>query len=608
MARFSFQDHDDDGDNDDNEADDEHAIPSFALPSASSLMQVLTSRTKDESDDKSDDDDYNDDNDVDDDDDDGNDQAMQLVSSSSLSSSRGKAPIHYHIYYSEPRPHSHSSSALCFTNCAWILFSLVAVVSHILYWYGPSVPPEEQSSSLTWGEFVQEQSQLVASVLSAWWQVGHYISFWCWQGMKHDIQLQQERRGSDEAASGCHWATATSTTTSTATLNVPPIFGQDVAWNRAQTTLSRWNHESPLVFYVTGGPGVGKRHLAYTIAKAFLIDCSTPSTTTSSDGLLEIDYLQSQSQDHHHSHLKERLLLEERLLEHVTDHPNGSVILLTHVGTHKEDRSGSYADGNTTPATTTTMLSSLLSSSSSSFLQEHRHLFSNTLLIVTSNVGKATMDKTLRHYGHDRVPMVELESYLTYEIAERHGLRVVEEEDDDDKGGPAATSTTTTSTSEHADAALLLLRTMTILPMFPLDRPAMADMLQFQLQQALLGGGGGSGSRLLIINDEEAALTYLLDHALGEWTTWIHKPTGEELLTFCSQGGTAVTRLIERIPIHECTSSGNDNVLVLEMVSNGRFRGLACPSHIYESMVLVESSSSLSSMVHQCQPVCQFSL
>jgi hypothetical protein len=176
-----------------------------------------------------------------------------------------------------------------------------------------------------------------------------------------------------------------------------------VAIDRVSTALSTtWKQEAPLIFYVTGGKGVGKHYLADVLAMQ-LESCSDGKVP-----LLHISYREAvksiQEVDVGNSSPPPRLLLD-----HVMDHPNASILVLSHV----EDWD-----------------SNVLHTFLESFWQEPL-LFSKTIVVLTSNVGKSIIDKTLRRYSgpEQSLPLVELESFLKHEIQEYHKMHKEEEED-----------------------------------------------------------------------------------------------------------------------------------------------------------------------------------
>ena len=77
-------------------------------------------------------------------------------------------------------------------SCGWFWICSIPILSQILYWYGPSVPPSpsqdhnDDMSLSSWGDFWKHQSELVFALVSSWIQVTKYVSFWTWQGIQQD--------------------------------------------------------------------------------------------------------------------------------------------------------------------------------------------------------------------------------------------------------------------------------------------------------------------------------------------------------------------------------------------------------------------------------------
>lgn len=95
-------------------------------------------------------------------------------------------------------------------------------------------------------------------------------------------------------------------------------------------------------------------------------------------------------------------------------------------------------------------------------------------------------------------------------------------------------------------------------------------------------------------------------HSL-EWQTWIQKSTGEALFTFSPTGAMAVITVLDRIPL-ECSlplvnvnhKDDNDNrdgddSFKLNLVQEGRFQVLSCPSHV-----------NLDGKKEECKQLCHF--
>ena len=214
--------------------------------------------------------------------------------------STASAPVQYQIYYSpavpEQPPSSYTSNSRIYV---WI--SVLAVLSHILYWYGPSVPPHTTSVD-TWNEFLQQQLKIVTNLATTWIQVVQYVAFWSWQAIQQDWQRQRTPLDKDDTSSSCHqqthpWASLSNSNDSLQ--DKIPLLGQDMALERLQTALQQWQpnkhtqanqQQQPLLVYATGGSSLGKQSLAYFLSQQLqqemfqTSDCSTATTTFSDVG------------------------------------------------------------------------------------------------------------------------------------------------------------------------------------------------------------------------------------------------------------------------------------------------------------------------------------
>jgi hypothetical protein len=306
------------------------------------------------------------------------------------------APIHYHIYYSDDD--SNSSS---FSSYTWILLSLVAVVAHICYWYGPSVPPiledyEELQESITWQTFLQKEVHRLGTLLSRWIGIAQYVCFWCWKAISYDLSAYIPLSSAIDpsiASTGCQLPTAWWDPNLPVSLN-DEIIGQSPAVEKVHRLLNKWKQDGPLIFYVIGGAAVGKRHLAHAIANQFVgPNCRTDDSETASSRVL----LQLNPSLPSPIELKTDQLFEQ-VFSHVTANIGGSVILWPGV----DDSAGDKVVPILEKVTSAT------------------DVFANSIFVLTSRIGTPTLNKALRKYGRTNIPILELESFLMYEVVQAH--------------------------------------------------------------------------------------------------------------------------------------------------------------------------------------------
>lgn len=320
-------------------------------------------------------------------------------------------PIHYHIYYNSDEETAAYSYRSCGCGATWFWFSLMAVLSHIIYWYGPSVPPPEVSS--TWTEFGNEQTFLLKKILTTWVQVGHYVSFWCWQAWKEQHYYSSYWQSTTtitqppEESSLCRLSPDPWKTT-TAPKNPFMLLGQDVVQKRLQSSLQSWKKHSqhtPLILYATGGQAVGKQSLAKLLLQKAFVDCGN------TDLLLHI-------RSNSHKNFMEADLFS-KLHNHVLDHPHGSIVLLSHVDEWP-------------PGTLSKLLARIIHTGD---------VFANCIFIVTSHLGQIVIARTLRKYGGtpEHVPLLELELVLKHKLeTHHHNLPPIVDEGEEEDSSPSS--------------------------------------------------------------------------------------------------------------------------------------------------------------------------
>ena len=175
------------------------------------------------------------------------------------------------------------------------------------------------------------------------------------------------------------------------------IIGQPIAVDRLSRQLNDWTTKhhhgkkgAPLIVYVTGGESVGKRHLAHTLTKHFV-----GNNCNCNDIFFEIA-----SNNHDEKELY------QQMLNHVTDYPEGSVILWPNVD---EDNDESNQD----------LVVPILNQIQDATTNDN--VFGNSIIVLTSSVGNTSvLYKLLRKHGRKELPIVEMESFLLYEIMEAH--------------------------------------------------------------------------------------------------------------------------------------------------------------------------------------------
>lgn len=522
-------------------------------------------------------------------------------------------PFHYHVYGGYPPAQSQPS---VFTSCGWMLISLMAVLAHICYWYGPSVPPPHDASAVTttnWHEFLAHEATVAWGLMVRWGAIVQYVGYWCFEAMSresmHWYRSLRPSTTSPIAATvlDCHapWQFDMNQLKER-------VHGQQVALDKLGQILdSEWNlkgdqsllvhrvdsqqqRQYPLLFYIIGGPAVGKKQLAKSLARqfhgndcfndSFLLELNTPNLNDSNDSNLY-----------------------EMIWNHAMDHPNGSIVLWR---LDETDQSKNQVVA---------------------FLRDLSEgaIFSKTIILLTSSIGNPTIHKVLRKYGPTNLPLLELESFLRYELAEAYssaGNELVSEESTSKlrqsttqlvsmiMGGPRRFYFAIAVSFESwfikvllahdtlwLDSSLILSLSVKqfskvhILTMLPLDRTAMSAILLQRLQAT------ATSTKLRVPSN---TMQYLLDHGL-DWNQWIHAKTDQLLLEYCPKGGRAVDPLMQRIlascPILSSrepeyyTATTTTTTLLLLDPDLGKFEMITCPT---------DSSDTLDG----CHVDCQFVL
>jgi hypothetical protein len=327
-------------------------------------------------------------------------------------------PIHYHLYY--PADDNNHRSTFSFSSYTWILLSLVAVLAHVLYWYGPSVPPpvstaEAAAETTSWEEFMSQEAVSLWTLLSRWYAVGHYVCFWCWEALAHEYSTLLARESFPSSSFlDCHPPAVWDPT-----ILKSQIVGQSIAVDKLSRILNQeWNQQLPMIFYTIGGTAVGKQHLAHVIARQFTgSDCkvddgSHSDSVFSLTNLLTIDNKPTLTQAHREEEDDDGeeegnnntiLTVYQQVFDHATVHPTGSVIVWPLAD---QGDSGQVND----------LLMPLLDR----IYAAPAGIFEKSILVLTSRIGNPTLNKALRKYGRDDLPMLELESFLMYEVIQAH--------------------------------------------------------------------------------------------------------------------------------------------------------------------------------------------
>ena len=297
----------------------------------------------------------------------------------------GVTPVqhHYHVYVPPPS----RQSSYCGRFFTWWLLVWIILVSHLIQRYGPPAPPPTIPEHTTWTDLFQHQYQVVSNLVKTW---GHelpaHVSYWCWQGIQDDVHHTILPFISfSKHINKCPWRIPTSPTAIQS-----QVVGQEIAVERVFHAIKAWKQDTPLLLYLTGRPGVGKRHLIKTLAHTLYDDCDDSP----------LFHLKSKS-DHAYGYdtQPEASSLYQQTLDHVLGHSKPSVIMLEHV---EQLPAGSFLH----------------------FVQQVQSsaAFHSTVLIFTSNVGVRSMDRCIQRYGGDiaSIPQAELQSYISYEVGLFH--------------------------------------------------------------------------------------------------------------------------------------------------------------------------------------------
>lgn len=308
-------------------------------------------------------------------------------------------PIHYHIYYPPDSDNNDRRSSI-FTSCSWILISLIAVLAHVCYWYGPSVPPPPAEDSaleaMSWQDFLDQEAQVVLTILTRWYAVVRYVCFWCWEAISHE-----HFSSTSTLLKNCHppavWDPANFQN---------QVFGQDVAVDKFTRILDQdWKNNQPMIFYAIGGTAVGKKHLAHAIASQFTgPDCITTGDDSGASSMPILSTIPSNpALSPTLAETDSSLMIYQQMLDHATTFPNGSVILWP---LEDNAESGQVND----------LVMPVLD-----LIHSTTGILDKSILVMTSSsIGNPTLNKALRKYGRDDLPLLELESFLLYEVIQAH--------------------------------------------------------------------------------------------------------------------------------------------------------------------------------------------
>jgi hypothetical protein len=325
-------------------------------------------------------------------------------------------PVHYHLYY--PADDNNHRSTSSFSSCTWISLSLVAVLAHIFYWYGPSVPPpvsaaEAAAETTSWEEFVSQEAVSLWTLMSRWYAVGHYVCFWCWEALAHEYSALLARESFPSSSLDCHPPAVWDPT-----ILKSQIVGQSIAVDKLSRILNQeWDQQYPMIFYTIGGTAVGKQHLAHVIARQFTgSDCkvddgSHSDSLLSLTNLLTIDNEPTLTEAHREEdddgeeegNNNTIITVYQQVLDHATTHPTGSVIVWP-----LADRGDSG------------QVNDLVMPVLDRIHAAPAGIFEKSILVLTSSIGNPTLNKALRKYGRDDLPLLELESFLMYEVIQAH--------------------------------------------------------------------------------------------------------------------------------------------------------------------------------------------
>ena len=267
----------------------------------------------------------------------------------------------------------------------------------------------------------------------------------------------------------------------------------------SSSTTSSSTTRVPLVFLSTGASGVGKTALAQALA----VECGM--------SFIELDIEAYDTVHQQQQQLQQRI--SSLLLE---TYPQGEVVVVLSLGSGGGDMGVSTKEQHRVVLQS---LSKMVVSDSPTTYPWH-----STIFIMESLAGEAIIHKTIRHFGLEYIPVVELVEYLRQEL-------LPEEEEEEEGGGGE-----TTPPLAGDNPAGPLLTVSAILPFVPLTTLVVDELFQAKL-----------GQRGYVMTNPFHRQA-ILEQTFLEWQTWIHKPTQTQLLTTLAKGGGHdVNRLVERL-------------------------------------------------------------
>jgi hypothetical protein len=537
-------------------------------------------------------------------------QNDELTDSTSYQDQQG---IHYHIYIPESAAERWLSARyyrdddVSFDTrhrkskgTPWKFVTLLAFITQIVYWYGPSVPPpptpisrpppSQSDLPLSWVDYWRQQSDTVLHMSYESFVLVKHVTYWSLLAMEQDWRsfwtkwVSQEEL-QDEHDNGVRW-------TFPSTWNLRehhdydsfttiPLLGQNAALDRVENILNSWtrklNKEKPLILYVSGGKAVGKQSLALMLLEkmvrkagseysSILEDCKGEVLDLMADNPLRSQFGALVREDSVGDHVIPlsltcpllRLTCDD-FHQHNPSDDSGldnkdiTSMIYDRIATHVQRLQSGSRGGTIVLLQHVDEYPPKVLAQVMEKVQSDTSIFRSTIVVMTSMVGTMTMDKWVR-----KKLMQQQHEGSYFEFAsswDMHKLLLSAE-------GEAMLRYEVQQYHHYHDHnasanPILSMDGWNIVPLMSLDTSTMGNVL----------------NHLAIANDihmTSSSISHLLESL--EWHQWLHKTSGKVVQAWSPYGvlplfklwEDRVQRNLEYLPL-ECRSVDeyNDNVMMV---------------------------------------------